>query len=75
MSKKHSDDVKLLGTKSPGVERIEAIAKHITFWDRVGIFVGVFLIAYAYGLDGVLRYSYHVGFCHRYTSVPDANYK
>lgn len=44
--------------KSPGVLRIEAIHSVITKWDRVFIFLGVFLIAYAYGLDGTLRYAY-----------------
>lgn len=56
------DKVTLLGTKSPGVERIEAIAKHISFVDRIFIFFSVFLIAYAYGLDGTLRYAYQVCF-------------
>ncbi|KAJ6445003.1 siderochrome-iron transporter (Sit1) [Purpureocillium lavendulum] len=44
--------------KSPGVARIEAISQCITFTDRIFIFFGVFLVAYAYGLDGTLRYSY-----------------
>ncbi|PKS12083.1 hypothetical protein jhhlp_001379 [Lomentospora prolificans] len=44
--------------KSPGVLRMEAIHSVITKWDRVFIFFGVFLIAYAYGLDGTLRYAY-----------------
>ncbi|KAF2000925.1 siderochrome-iron transporter-like protein Sit1 [Amniculicola lignicola CBS 123094] len=52
------DETNLLGTKSPGVVRIEALAAHITVWNRVCIFIGVFLIAYAYGLDGTLRYAY-----------------
>ncbi|KFA55259.1 hypothetical protein S40293_04988 [Stachybotrys chartarum IBT 40293] len=43
---------------SPGVRRVEAISKAITNTDRVFIFLGVFLIAYVYGLDGTLRYSY-----------------
>lgn len=59
-SSESSKDAPLLGQKSPGVDRMEAIAAHITFWDRVAIFFGVFLIAYAYGLDGTLRYSYQV---------------
>lgn len=50
----------LLGKKSPGVERIEVIAQHITVANRIFIFIGVFLIAYAYGLDGTLRYAYQV---------------
>jgi len=44
--------------KSPGVQRMEAIHAVMTLWDRVFIFFGVFLIAYAYGLDGTLRYAY-----------------
>jgi SIT family siderophore-iron:H+ symporter-like MFS transporter len=44
--------------KSPGVRRAEAIAAVLTTWDRVFIFFGVFLIAFAYGLDGTLRYAY-----------------
>lgn len=44
--------------KSPGVQRIEAISSAMTNVDRVFIFIGVFLVAYAYGLDGTLRYSY-----------------
>jgi MFS transporter, SIT family, siderophore-iron:H+ symporter len=54
------DEVTLIGETSPGVRRIEVIAKHITFSDRVLLFFGVFLIAYAYGLDGTLRYTYQV---------------
>ncbi|KAK7421268.1 ferrioxamine B transporter [Neonectria magnoliae] len=41
--------------KSPGVIRIQAISSAITTKDRVFIFLGVFLVAYAYGLDGTLR--------------------
>lgn len=40
----------LIGTQSPGVARIEALSKHITTGNRIAIFLGVFLIAYAYGL-------------------------
>lgn len=43
---------------SPGVLRMQAIASCITFRDRIFIFIGVFLIAYAYGLDGTTRYNY-----------------
>ncbi|EEU44939.1 uncharacterized protein NECHADRAFT_101741 [Fusarium vanettenii 77-13-4] len=43
---------------SPGVVRIKAISQVITFTDRIFIFFGVFLIAYAYGLDGTIRYVY-----------------
>ncbi|OAP62090.1 hypothetical protein AYL99_04293 [Fonsecaea erecta] len=44
--------------KSPGVVRIEAINEVLTRKDRVFLFIGVFLIAYAYGLDGTVRYTY-----------------
>ncbi|EFY87657.1 hypothetical protein MAC_06251 [Metarhizium acridum CQMa 102] len=43
---------------SPGVARVEAISSVTTNWDRVFIFFGVFLVAYAYGLDGTLRYAF-----------------
>jgi SIT family siderophore-iron:H+ symporter-like MFS transporter len=44
--------------KSPGVRRIEALSAVLTTADRIAIFFGVFLVAFAYGLDGVLRYAY-----------------
>lgn len=44
--------------RSPGVARISAISSVITNRDRVFIFLGVFLVAYAYGLDGTVRYVY-----------------
>ena len=50
----------LLGAKSPGVRRIEALSTQFTTLDRVFISMGVFLIAYAYGLDGSVRYTYQV---------------
>jgi MFS transporter, SIT family, siderophore-iron:H+ symporter len=50
----------ILGKKSPGVQRIEAISAHVTLVDRIFIFIGVFLIAYAYGLDGIVRFTYQV---------------
>ncbi|KAF4493397.1 Siderophore iron transporter 1 [Fusarium agapanthi] len=43
---------------SPGVQRIKAMSEVITLADRFFIFFGVFLIAYAYGLDGTVRYAY-----------------
>ncbi|OHE95148.1 major facilitator superfamily transporter [Colletotrichum orchidophilum] len=48
----------IIGEKSPGVARIEALSAAITTTDRYFIFFGVFLVAYAYGLDGTLRYAY-----------------
>lgn len=50
----------ILGKKSPGVQRIEAISAHFTLLDRIFVFFGVFLIAYAYGLDGITRYTFQV---------------
>ncbi|KAF7550638.1 hypothetical protein G7Z17_g5572 [Cylindrodendrum hubeiense] len=44
--------------KSPGVVRIEAISAVMTNTDRVFIFFSVFLVAYAYSLDGTVRYTY-----------------
>ncbi|EXJ93019.1 MFS transporter, SIT family, siderophore-iron:H+ symporter [Capronia epimyces CBS 606.96] len=48
----------LVDDKSPGVARIEAMNQVITRTDRIFLFIGVFLIAYAYGLDGTVRYTY-----------------
>lgn len=48
----------LVGAKSPGVARMEAMSEVITRTDRIFLFIGVFLIAYAYGLDGTTRYAY-----------------
>lgn len=48
----------LIDDKSPGVARIEAMNQVITRTDRIFLFIGVFLIAYAYGLDGTVRYTY-----------------
>lgn len=44
--------------KSAGVRRAEALSSILTRWDRVFIFFGVFLAAFAYGLDGTVRYAY-----------------
>ncbi|EGX88733.1 siderochrome-iron transporter (Sit1), putative [Cordyceps militaris CM01] len=46
------------GVRSPGVARIEAIAASLTMTDRIIIFTSTFILAYAYGLDGGLRYNY-----------------
>jgi SIT family siderophore-iron:H+ symporter-like MFS transporter len=53
-----NDKALLIGAKSPGVARIEALNAHTSFINRCCIFFGLFLIAYAYGLDGTLRYTY-----------------
>lgn len=61
--KEKGDDgeVVLLGKTSPGVKRIEIISKHITLFDRIFLFIGVFLIAYAYGIDSTIRGVFQVG--------------
>ena len=48
----------LIGAESPGVARIKALNAHTSFANRCCIFFGIFLVAYAYGLDGTLRYTY-----------------
>ena len=53
-------DTHLLGDKSPGVQRVAAISHHFRLPDRILFFFGIFLIAYAYGLDGTLRAQYQV---------------
>jgi hypothetical protein len=54
------EDVNLIGKGSPGVRRIEVITSYFRMVDRVCLFIGVFLIAYVYGLDGTVRYTYQV---------------
>jgi SIT family siderophore-iron:H+ symporter-like MFS transporter len=53
-------DVQLLGEGSPGVRRIEIITSHFGLIDRIFLFASVFLVAYVYGLDGTVRYTYQV---------------
>ncbi|KAI5449401.1 ferrioxamine B transporter [Naganishia albida] len=43
---------------SAGVRRIEAINEQLTRRDRWIVFLAVFLVSYAYGLDGTVRYTY-----------------
>lgn len=50
--------VMTIDEKSPGVRRAEALASVLTKWDRIFIFFGVFLVAFAYSTDGILRYAY-----------------
>jgi SIT family siderophore-iron:H+ symporter-like MFS transporter len=52
--------IKLTGKTSPGVKRMEAISKHITFQDRILLFITIFVLAYAYTLDNTLRYTLQV---------------
>jgi hypothetical protein len=47
-----------LDTISPGVARIEATVEHLTSANRACIFFSVLLIAWAYGLDSVLRVAF-----------------
>ena len=56
----NKDSVELLGEKSPGVQRIEQVASQMNRTNKICLFVGVLLIAYAYGLDIDTRYSYNV---------------
>lgn len=58
----YDDDMQtpLLGATSPGVKRMEVVAAHLTFINRIFVFLSVFLIAYAYSLDGTIRYTYQV---------------
>lgn len=59
-----TDENLIHGEKSLGVRRIEAINKTFTKWTRVTLFVGIFLVAYAYGLDGTSkRYGTHLWPC------------
>jgi hypothetical protein len=55
-----NDQTNLLGQGSPGVRRIEIINANFTLVDRVCLFLSIFLIAYVYGLDGTVRYTYQV---------------
>lgn len=50
----------ILGSDSPGVQRIEAITEAFTKWTKVSLFVSIFLVAYAYRLNGTIRYTYQV---------------
>lgn len=54
----------LLGQGSPGVRRIEVITSHFRLNDRICLFFAIFLIAYVYGLDGTVRYTYQVRISH-----------
>nr|XP_018259907.1 MFS transporter, SIT family, siderophore-iron:H+ symporter [Kwoniella dejecticola CBS 10117]OBR82065.1 MFS transporter, SIT family, siderophore-iron:H+ symporter [Kwoniella dejecticola CBS 10117] len=55
---RQGDDHTAFGDKSPGVRRIEAIATCFTTWHKWVLFLSVFLVAYSYGLDGTVRYTY-----------------
>lgn len=47
-----------LAVTSSGVARIEIINASLTRSDRIFIFIGVFLVGYAYGLDSQVRATY-----------------
>jgi SIT family siderophore-iron:H+ symporter-like MFS transporter len=49
-----------LDSRSPGVRRIEAISTSFTVVSMTFLFAGVFLVSYAYGLDGQTRSVYQV---------------
>lgn len=51
-------EMPVFGDKSPGVARIEIINSHLTQTDRIFLFIGVFLVGYAYGLDSQVRSTY-----------------
>lgn len=55
-----SNVMDLVGRTSPGVKRMQIVAAELTTGDRVFIFVSLFLVAYVYGLDGLLRWVYQV---------------
>lgn len=47
-------------TAHSGVKRIEAISSQFRLVERTFLFFGIFLMAYVYGLDGTVRYTYQV---------------
>lgn len=55
-----SNRSELVGRTSPGVRRMQIIAEELNNTDRVFIFISLFLVAYVYGLDGLLRSVYQV---------------
>lgn len=52
---KQGDNTTAFGDKSPGVKRIEAISRAFSSWHLWVLFVAIFLVSYAYGLDGTVR--------------------
>lgn len=49
---------KLLDDKSPGVKRVEALAASYSDSAVLVLLASIFLMAYAYDLDGTIRYTY-----------------
>ncbi|KAK5991536.1 Siderophore iron transporter 1 [Cladobotryum mycophilum] len=44
--------------KSPGIVRMEALTASMTLVDRIFLYFSIFLVAYAYNLDGIMRIAY-----------------
>jgi len=53
---RRASSTELLGSKSPGVARIEHIASEMTRANKITLFLGVLIMSYAYGLDVDTRY-------------------
>lgn len=51
-------DVKEVTGESSGVARMTAIASHLTLFERISLFLGIFIIGYAYGLESQVRSAY-----------------
>ena len=47
-----------LSASAPGVACIESFSSRLTPADRVFVFVGILIIGWSYGLDGLVRYTY-----------------
>ncbi|KAL5526153.1 hypothetical protein ACEPAG_7491 [Sanghuangporus baumii] len=56
--------------ESPGVLRIEAISNAFTLPLKVALFVGIFLLSYAYGLDGSVRYAFQTTATNNFSNLP-----
>jgi len=54
-SSNNDDTVDIKGEKSLGVKRVEALSAQLSKSDRTILFISIFFIAYAYGLDILLR--------------------
>ncbi|KAH8592033.1 siderochrome-iron uptake transporter [Bisporella sp. PMI_857] len=52
------EEIDIIGETSPGVRRARILADNLNPFDRVVVFICLFLLAYVYGLDGTLRYVY-----------------
>jgi hypothetical protein len=55
-----SSHIALGGKMSPGVKRMEALAKHFTCFDRFLLLSSTFLVAYSYSLNFTLGFVYKV---------------